>query len=72
MRDAGCGQAADVPGVLGLPEPDGYAGQRPYWTEETVAAWDASRPSTVRADVEDGHRRCSKCDEVKPDGEFYT
>lgn len=57
-----------------MPPPDGYAGQRPYWREETIAAWDASRPSTVREqdDPGDGKRRCSKCREVKDVSEFNT
>ncbi|MFH8577146.1 endonuclease VII domain-containing protein [Streptomyces zaomyceticus] len=66
-REAGTPRPGD------LPEPDGYAGQRPYWTEETVAAWDDARPSTVRAeDVGEGRKRCSKCQEVKPLEEFNT
>lgn len=64
---------AGIPRPGDLPEPDGYSGQAPYWTEATIAAWDASRPSTVLTDdVGEGRKRCSRCQEVKVLGEFNT
>ncbi|MFE7550992.1 hypothetical protein [Streptomyces gardneri] len=66
-REAGKSRPGD------LPEPDGYAGQKPYWTEATITAWGPARPSIVRAeDVGEAHKRCSVCREVKPLEEFNT
>lgn len=70
-RDAGTPRPGD------LPAPDGYVTRprrRPYWTLATIEAWENSRPTGVReADnaVEDGHKRCSKCREVKPVSDYY-
>lgn len=61
-----------------LPAADGYqkdgSHQRPWWYEDTIAAWAASRPSAVRAarNRPDGTKTCVKCEETKPLSEFSS
>lgn len=57
-----------------MPAPDGYVGQRPYWREETIAAWETTRPYTI-ADARnhrDGTKTCSNCNQRKSVDEFQA
>lgn len=57
-----------------LPPPDGRAGRIAYWREETIAAWEATRPSAIAENRNHGNglKTCSKCGETKPITEYHT
>lgn len=57
-----------------LPPCDGYAGQRPYWREQTIDTWVASKPRTLAAarDHADGTKTCSRCGKRKQVDDFQV
>lgn len=71
-RETGTSRPGDMPPA------DGYekrgSNLTPWWFEDTIATWEAGRPSALQAarDLPDGLKVCSKCGETKPLGEYHA